>query len=44
MPNPIKGESEKDYIKRFMQSEEAKKDYPDYKQRLAVAFSKFRKK
>lgn len=44
MPNPKAGENEKDYVARFMSSEEAKRDYPDQKQRLAVAYSKFRAK
>src|SRR3972149_1222641 len=42
MPNPKKGESQADYVKRFMGSEEAKRDFPDEKQRLAVAHSKYR--
>jgi hypothetical protein len=44
MPNPTKGESRDSFIKRFMGSKEAKGDYPDFKQRLAVAFSKWRNK
>lgn len=43
MPKPNKGESEKDFIARFMSSEEAKKDFPDEKQRLAVAYSEWKK-
>lgn len=43
MPKPNKGESEKDFIARFMSSEEAKKDFPDQKQRLAVAYSEWKK-
>ena len=35
-PYPIKNENRKEYIKRFMQSEEARRDYPDLDQRLAV--------
>lgn len=42
MPNPRKGEKEKDYLNRFMNSEEAKRDFPDPKQRAAVAHSKYR--
>ena len=34
---PRKDESKKDFISRFMK--ETKKEYPDYKQRLAVAYS-----
>ena len=42
MPTPKKGESMEDYMKRFMGSEEAKKDYPDEKQRYAVGMSKWK--
>lgn len=44
MPNPNPGESKKDYISRFMKSGEAQGDFPDDKQRLAVAYSMFEKK
>jgi hypothetical protein len=44
MPDPKKGESQKDFIARFMSSEEAKRDFPDRNQRLAVAYSKWRKR
>ena len=37
MPFPKKGETEDEFIKRFMSSEEANRDYPDQKQRYAVA-------
>jgi hypothetical protein len=39
MPKPVKNENRQDYISRFMSSEEAKRDYPNVKQRLAVAYS-----
>lgn len=39
MPRPKEGESQQDYVSRFMASEEARKDYPDEKQRAAVAYS-----
>lgn len=42
MPNPNPKETKEEYIARFMSSEEAKKDYPDEKQRLAVAHSKWK--
>jgi len=42
MPYPTEKEDRNDYIKRFMESEEAKKDYPDEKQRVAVAYSLWR--
>lgn len=44
MPKPNPGESKKDYISRFMGSEEARADFPDEKQRLAVAYSMFEKR
>ena len=42
MPHNQKSESKEDFISRFMNSEEAKKEFPDEKQRLAVANSKFK--
>lgn len=42
MPNPSAGEDQNAYVSRFVGSEEAKKDFPDLKQRLAVAYSKWR--
>jgi len=44
MPTPTKGETREKFISRFMSSEEAKRDFPDRKQRLAVANSKFEKR
>ncbi len=44
MPKPNPGESKKDYISRFMSSAESKSDFPDEKQRLAVAYSMFEKR
>lgn len=44
MPYPKAGEDKKDYVARFMASEEAKRDFPDEKQRLAVAYSMFEKR
>lgn len=43
MPKPNKGESKSDYIARFMSSEEAKKSFPDEKQRYVVALSWWKK-
>ena len=43
MPKPNKGESQEEYMKRFMSSDEAKKDYPDEKQRYAVGLSMWKK-
>ena len=43
-PTPKAGESEKDYKARFMGSEEARRDYPDEKQRYAVACGMWEKK
>lgn len=44
MPEPKAKEKQSDYISRFMSSEEAKRDFPNEKQRLAVAYSKYRRK
>jgi len=42
MPEPKKGETTREYVSRFMKSKEAQKDFPDPKQRAAVAYSKAR--
>lgn len=42
LPSPRKKEKREDFISRFMSSEEAKKEFPDNKQRVAVANSKWR--
>lgn len=39
MPNPRPGEDKQAYVARFMASSEAQKDFPDEKQRAAVAYS-----
>lgn len=44
MPYPRQGEAKDAYIARFMDSAEAKKDFPDEKQRVAVAYSMYEKK
>ena len=45
MPMPNESDkTEEHYIHRFMTSEEAKKSFPDEKQRLAVAYSEWKKK
>lgn len=44
MPRPKPEESKEDYIARFMKSAEAQSDYPDEKQRLAVAYSLYEHK
>jgi hypothetical protein len=44
MPYPKKGEKKADYVERFMGSSEAKRDYPDQKQRVAVAMSIYKRK
>lgn len=41
---PKPGEKEADYVSRFMGTKRAKKDFPNQKQRLAVAYSKFNAK
>jgi hypothetical protein len=42
MPNPKKDESEEEFVSRYMGSEEAKKKFPDEKQRAAVAHSEYK--
>ena len=42
MPYPTSSETRNEYIKKFMDSDEAKKDYLDNAQRLAVAYSLWR--
>ncbi len=44
MPYPTANENKQDYIERFVKSDEAQSSFPDLKQRLAVAYSLFRKK
>lgn len=44
LPSPRKGESEDDFVARFMASSEAKSEFSDREQRLAVAFSTFRRR
>jgi hypothetical protein len=44
LPKPGEQEEREAYLSRFMQSEEAKKEYPDIKQRYAVAVSKWKSK
>lgn len=43
MPIPNDGESQDDYVSRFMGDKTMMKDYPDQKQRLAVAYAQHRK-
>jgi len=42
MPEPIKGESQKNYVSRFEGSTEANKSFPDSLQRAAVAYSMYK--
>lgn len=44
MPSPNKNEQKTDYISRCMSSEEAKRDFPDSKQRAAFCHSKWENK
>ncbi|MDE2098345.1 MAG: hypothetical protein KGL39_13915 [Patescibacteria group bacterium] len=44
MPQPVAGESLADYLHRFMGSAEAKGSFPKKKQRVAVAYSLFKKR
>lgn len=43
MPLPNKGEKRQSYIARYVKSKEAQKSFPDIKQRLAVAYSEYRR-
>ena len=44
MPTPRKGESEKKFVNRYVNSAEAKRTFPKVSQRVAVAHSVFKKK
>ena len=44
MPEPTKGEKLSDFVAKYMGSKKANKDFPDQKQRAAVAYSTFREK
>lgn len=42
MPSVEKGEKLSDFVSRYMGSKKSRKDFPDQKQRAAVAYSEFR--
>ena len=44
MPEVEKGESLNTFVSRYMGSKRSRKDFPDQKQRAAVAYSEFRQK
>jgi hypothetical protein len=44
VPKPSRGENLSHYIGRFMGSGEAEKSFPKKKQRLAVAYSMFKRR
>lgn len=44
MPMPRPREKQASYIARYVKSKESQKRFPDMKQRLAVAYSEFRRK
>ena len=44
MPRPIRGESRQHFVSRYMGDAEARKSFPDQKQRAAVAYSLYRRK
>ena len=44
MPMPSPGQSEKDFIAAFMKNSQMMADYPDEKQRLAVAYAQLKKR
>lgn len=43
LPKPKAGEKQDAYVSRFMSDETAGKDYPDIKQRVAVAYSEWKR-
>lgn len=44
LPKPNKDETKDEFVSRFMSNEEAKKEFPEQKQRLAIAYEKWREK
>jgi len=44
LPKPRPSEPSKEFIKRCMDSEVMKKEFPEHKQRLAVCHSQLKKK
>lgn len=44
MPFPRRGESEDDFINRFMANDAMIRDFPDRSQRFAIAKREFRKR
>jgi hypothetical protein len=44
MPSVEKGEKLSDFVAKYMGSKKARKDFPEQKQRAAVAYSEFREK
>lgn len=42
MPEVQRGEKLKDFVAKYMGSKKANKDFPDQKQRAAVAYSTYR--
>lgn len=44
LPKPRENETEQKFIARFMSDETMQKEYPDQKQRVAVAYSQFKEK
>lgn len=44
MPLPKKGEPQASYVSRYVKSKRAQKDFPDIKQRLAVAYAESKKR
>ncbi len=41
LPKPKPDEDEQEFVNRFMSNETAKKEFPEKKQRLAVAYNKY---
>ena len=44
IPKPKKVEHKQDYIKRFIKNSIMEKEYPNIKQRLAIAYTQLRRR
>lgn len=42
MPKPRSGETRDEFVKRFVSDEEMKREFPDIKQRVAIALKLWR--
>jgi len=44
LPRPSSGQSQQSFVSSFMGNKEMVKEYPDQKQRAAIAYSQFKRK